>query len=125
MRALSNFIESTLNLSESGTLSSAFDPEWRSACELYQDDQATYWRPIKQTPQINFAGLAIALEMEIHPDIQDYYRSFWSGTLEARSEEGRVSLIQLWNDDDFERLIANLIGHALAKQRAGFAQVQR
>jgi len=28
-------------------------------------------------------------------------------------------LIQIWSEDDFERLQANLIGHALAKSRAG------
>jgi SecY interacting protein Syd len=34
------------------------------------------------------------------------------------SREGRVSLIQLWNEKDFERLIGNLVGHYLEQSRA-------
>ena len=118
MQALSRFIDRTLELTGQGHLSSPFDPGWRSPCELHQDRKFTYWRPVPQSPPVRFDGLANALETGIHPDIVGYYSGYWSGTLEADSEEGRVSLIQLWNTDDFDRLIANLIGHALAKKRA-------
>ena len=29
-----------------------------------------------------------------------------------------MALLQVWNQDDFDRLIGNLIGHALAKRRS-------
>ena len=32
-----------------------------------------------------------------------------------------ISLIQIWNPDDFERLIGNLIGHYLMQKNAGAA----
>lgn len=67
---------------------------------------------------LDFSGLEHALELTLHADIKSYYNSFYSGTINFRSEEGRVSLIQLWNDADFDRLVENLIGHALAKKRA-------
>jgi SecY interacting protein Syd len=38
--------------------------------------------------------------------------------LETKSQEGPLSLIQLWNQSDFDRLIENLIGHLMAKQQA-------
>ena len=117
MQALDDLIERTLAMTDSGELSSPFDPDWRSPCELRQDTDFTWWRPVKQTEPINFAGLENALECEIHADIKSWYGSYWSGTLEADSKEGPVSLIQLWNPEDFDRLVANLIGHALAKQR--------
>lgn len=117
MNALTRFIERALDTRKDGTMKSPFDPEWRSPCELHQDSDWTYWRPIAQDPPVDFAGLENALEHEIHPDIKAYYGSYWSGTLEADSEEGQVSLIQLWNNEDFDRLIANLIGHALSKRR--------
>ena len=66
---------------------------------------------------MNFTGLSNALETEIHPDICRYFDSFWSGSIETTSQEGHVSLIQLWNLDDFNRLIKNLLGHAMAKKR--------
>lgn len=58
------------------------------------------------------------METTIHPDITAYYNAFWSGTIETESEEGQVSLIQLWNEKDFDRLVENLIGHALMKRRS-------
>ncbi len=67
---------------------------------------------------MDFRGLANALECPIHPDICTYYGSYWSGSIEAESSEGHVSLIQLWNPEDFDRLIENLIGHALMKQKS-------
>ncbi|MBT4162709.1 MAG: SecY-interacting protein Syd [Gammaproteobacteria bacterium] len=118
MQALAEFIDRTLSLTEPGVLTLPFDSEWRSDCELYQAGDQTCWRPVPQSPVVSFAGLTNAVEADIHPDIEAYYTSYWSGTLEAESEEGRVSLIQLWNSEDFDRLVANLIGHALAKSRA-------
>ena len=118
MQALADLIERTLELTGSRLLSSPFDPDWRSDCEIHQTAGETFWRPIPQSPPVDFSGLANAVEESIHPDIENYYGSYWSGTLEAESQEGRVSLIQLWNLEDFGRLIANLVGHALNKMRA-------
>ena len=118
MQVLSDLIERTLLLTERGLLVSPFDPEWRSACEVHHSAEKTYWRPVAQSPRVDFSGLSNAVEAPIHSDIVNYYSSYWSGTLETDSQEGRVSLIQLWNQDDFERLITNLIGHALNKIRA-------
>ena len=118
MKALTDLIERALLLYKEQMLSSPFDPAWRSECEVYQSGEQTYWRPVRQSSPVNFAGLANAVEKPIHQDIIAYYSTYWSGTLEADSQEGRVSLIQLWNEDDFERLIRNLVGHALNKIRS-------
>lgn len=98
-------------------LASPWDPEWRSECELENDGDTVFWRPVIQHPAVNFDGLANAVEAPIHPDICAYFGSFWCGSLEARADDGHVSLIQLWNTEDFDRLIANLIGHLMAKQK--------
>lgn len=100
-----------------GLLSAPFDPAWRSDCEVHSTSATTWWRPAPQVPQVDFSGIEHALETQLHPDIIAYYSTYWAGTLEAYSDEGPVSLIQLWNPEDFERLRANLIGHALAKHR--------
>ncbi len=115
--ALAGLIDTSLALTDDRLLQSPLDPDWRSPCEVYSRDDVTWWRPTQQSPRVDFSGLAQAFETPIHPDICDYYGSYWSGTLEADSAEGRVSLIQLWNPEDFERLVANLVGHALTKQR--------
>ena len=58
------------------------------------------------------------MEITIHPDIKAYYGAFWAAGLEAEAADGHVSLLFLWNPEDVARLNENLIGHALAKQRA-------
>lgn len=100
------------------------DPQWRSPCEVGEPHawpdgtQVVRWRPVARRYAEDFAGLENALETAIHPDIKAYYGAFWSGGLEARASEGHVSLILLWNPADADRLVENLIGHAMAKQRA-------
>jgi len=105
-------------------ISDPFDAQWRSPCEIGEpivaadDLQLISWRPVKRAFADDFAGLERALEAPIHPDIKAYYGAFWSGGLEATAADGHVSLILLWNPSDAERLVENLIGHALAKRRA-------
>ena len=75
------------------------------------------WRPQKRDTVADFSGLERALEVEIHPEIKSFYGSYWGSTMELAAVEGGLTLIQIWNDDDFERLVENIIGHAMAKQR--------
>jgi len=104
-----------------------FDPDWRSPCETAAPRLAASgnlevpWHPCPRAAtdrQSLFAPIERGLELTVHEDIKAYYGSFYSGGLEADSAEGPVSLIQLWNDEDATRLMENLLGHALAKQRA-------
>jgi len=104
-----------------------FDPQWRSPCETGEPRLAASgelevpWQPCKRTDADRhtlFAPLERALEITIHQDIKTYFGSYYSGGIETDSPDGPVSLLQLWNADDATRLIENLLGHALAKQRA-------
>jgi len=116
--ALSSLFQKSLALKESQRFKTAAD-EWVSPCEIARDLNWVYWRPLVQTHPVSFSGLANAVSAPIHPDISAFYSSFWSGPIETMSREGRVSLIQLWNEKDFERLIGNLVGHYLEQSRAG------
>lgn len=95
------------------------DPAWPSECEIGEPDESAMkrWQPKARESVADFGGLERALEVEIHPDIKSFYGSFWAGTVELEAEEGGVTLIQIWNDADFDRLIENILGHAMAKQR--------
>ena len=121
MIALDRFVIATL--SNYPTLWSEYDPTWRSSCEVgdprpFQSYTAVPWRP---TPRYHaeheFERFEQAIEAKIHPSVKQYYSSYWSGCLEAESAYGHVSLILLWNEDDRDRLLENLIGHVLTQKR--------
>ena len=96
------------------------DPRWPSPCQVgdAQADGTIRWQPRERDTEADFSGLEHALDVELHPDIKCFYGSYWSGSLALEADEGGLTLIQIWNDDDFDRLVENILGHALAKQRA-------
>ncbi|MDP4598595.1 MAG: SecY-interacting protein [Pseudomonadales bacterium] len=118
--ALQDFIERALAETDDGCFWTPFDADWRSPCELnnHREADEISWRPVPQASPVSFDGLANALEQPVHPDIYAYFGSFWGGSLEATTDAGHVSLIQLWNPADFDRLIENLVGHTLVQRRA-------
>lgn len=122
--ALDDFVERYL--AAFPHLADRHDPDWRSTCEHdepYLDavgERRVAWRPQRLDPPLDhFAGLERALGVAVHPALKGYYGRYWSGGLEADAPDGHVSLLLLWNPDDAERLVENLIGHVLAKRRAG------
>lgn len=116
--ALDRFFERAVAAQPDESFKAPFDPEFRSESEVGRDGDFVRWQPVRQTNPVDFAGLENALEFAIHPAIKTWYGRYWAGGVDATATEGHVSLIQLWNFEDYERLIGNLIGHALAKRRA-------
>ncbi len=95
------------------------DANWQSPCQTTAPDSDgnIHWRPVERQDPADFSGLERALEQPVHPDIKAYYGSFWSECIPATTTEGELTLIQIWNAEDFDRLIENIIGHAFAKSR--------
>ncbi len=114
--ALERFFSRLMEVCPGQGFNNEADPDWPSDCEFEAESQPL-WRPVRQQTPVDFSGLSNALEVPIHPDIQAFYNSFWSEHLLARTDEGDLTLLQLWSDKDFDRLRENIIGHALAKRR--------
>ena len=100
-----------------------FDPQWVSPCQADEPDDRGLigWRPVRRHQPPDWTGLESALEIALHPDAAAFYGSFWCDCIPVQAQEGGATLIQVWNDRDFDRLIENLLGHALQKRRAGDA----
>ncbi|WP_286238173.1 SecY-interacting protein [Neptuniibacter halophilus] len=97
-----------------------YNSDWPSDCYLHTVSAGTPvgWRPALQTqPQDMFQRLSEALEEDVHPDLVAFYTHFWSDPLPAHCSDGDLSLLQVWNPEDMERLRSNLIGHALSKRQ--------
>ncbi|MGB1239701.1 MAG: SecY-interacting protein [Pseudomonadales bacterium] len=98
-----------------------YDTQWPSPCYIGSDRLADgdpcSWQPVAQDSHTMFERLGTALETQIHPDIVAYYSCFWSEHLRATCNNGELELLQLWNEEDLERLRSNLVGHAMSKQK--------
>lgn len=102
------------------TLTLQYDAQWTSPCELgeaFFDENQTqiiHWQPKRRHPFAeDFTGLEAALEITIHADIKMHYQRYWSAHIEAEAPDGHVSMLYLWNQNDSDRLVENLIGHSL------------
>lgn len=103
------------------------DELWPSPCEKgAHDDSHNYWQPVAvnneqqgdgSLEKLSFANVESALELEIHQDVKTYFTTIFSSDIEAKCDEGKLSLLFAWNREDFDRLQENIIGHILMKQR--------
>lgn len=105
------------------------DSEWVSPCEQNDADDGVLvqWQWCEQPEPLNFSDLEQALEITFHQDIKDYYGAIYSGALFAsldRAVDGeqvaeplQIELLQMWNQQDFERLGENFVGHILMQKK--------
>ena len=93
------------------------DDKWISPCEQgkYSND-ANYWQPVK-ADGLSFNNVEQALELTLHESVKHYFTSYYAESVDADCEEGRLSLLFPWNEDDFARLQENIIGHILMKRK--------
>ena len=102
-------------------LTTQFDPQWPSPCinepiETLAEGQEVSWTPIAR--QISdMSEFAQALSISVSPALTEFYSAFFAEHLELTIEQGQITLLQAWNEEDFERLQENLIGHVLMKRR--------
>jgi SecY interacting protein Syd len=127
-QALDLFINEYIGLMQQNNspLLVEFDDDWTSPCLSYgeknqglpiQNGQAVDWRPVLQKPVNTMDNIARALELEIPTELATFFTRYFSLDIPAKAQRGELSLIQAWNQHDFERLQGNLIAHVLMKRR--------
>lgn len=100
-----------------------YEPDWISPCfniepnqNLVEGDEVL-WHPFRREARIDLSNLEQALEIKIPQALHEYFCRYFSHDINAKAEHGALTLIQAWNDADFERLQKNLIAHVLMKRR--------
>jgi SecY interacting protein Syd len=142
---VANYIK-TANTDNKGLLT-YFEQDWPSPCvELFNDNSAglqqdalVNWQPVlrhacasskvneesQSTAQltnlsdasINLSNLEKALEITLPVQAHALFCRYFSHDINASAEQGGLTLIQAWNEEDFDRLQKNLISHVLMKRR--------
>lgn len=100
-----------------------FDAEWRSPCEISEPEHrdgkpVITWRPVRRDDIHVLVRLEAAFEVPLHPDLKTWWGRWFSGHLEALAPDGPLTLLQLWNAADGDRMVENQIGHVMAQRRA-------
>ncbi|MCE9678143.1 SecY-interacting protein [Shewanella sp. AS1] len=85
--------------------------------KLKQDDIALQWQVVKRESPGSFANIETALSIQLHPSIQAFYGHYFAASLMFNAKWGEGELLQVWNQNDFEYLQQNLIGHLMMKQK--------
>ncbi len=119
-QALDNFIDQYRTVAEQqGGLWAEYDEQWPSSCvaQPVSDGEWVEWQPVKQENEISFDNLSEALEVAIDPQLAGFFGRYFSDNLEASTQKGKLTLLQVWSADDLERLQQNLIGHVLMKRQ--------
>ncbi len=98
-----------------------FDKDWLSPCvqnnSEYEQDQEVSWRPYLRLEPASLRNLEEALEISIPAALQDLFCRYYSHDINASAEHGNLTILQAWNQEDFDRLQKNLIAHVLMKRR--------
>ncbi|MDX1451019.1 MAG: SecY-interacting protein [Oleiphilaceae bacterium] len=96
-----------------------FQRPWPSPCinaTQQQSDEVLYtWEAQPRSAPIAFYDLEKALEVTFHSDIKAFYGSFWADSIPIEHPVVDALLLQVWNDEDQQRLFENLLGHAFAR----------
>ncbi len=95
-----------------------------SDCLLSEDkslldnvDMAFQWQMVKRQTVGKFDNVEHALELTLHPSINQFYGAYFAAPLLFDSQWGEGELLQVWNQQDFVYLQQNIIGHLMMKKK--------
>lgn len=100
-----------------------FDKDWMSPCIKSDDvinkanEDLVPWQPFSRAGEANLSNIEEALSIKIPQELQYLFCAYYSHDLNAHADDGNFTILQAWNECDFDRLQKNLIAHVLMKRR--------
>ena len=111
-RYIDTFVE------EHGTLPCNHDmADMPSSCLQGDADSDGQWQPVALEPMASFDNVEQGIELELHNDIKAFYCSQYSADMDAIWRGNSLTLLQVWNQDDFVLLQENILGHLVMQRR--------
>lgn len=75
------------------------------------------WHPYVRPEPGHFNNVGHALNLTVHPSLSALFGHYYAGHLPLCYKGLFITLLQPWNEADFERLQQNQIGHQLMQQK--------
>jgi len=88
-----------------------------SPCVVATQGDAVWWQPQPFTLAQNLDAVERALDIQLQPAVAAFYTAQFAADMSGTFSGQRVSLVQVWSEDDFQRVQENLIGHLVMKRR--------
>lgn len=82
-----------------------------SPCIIKTEKLMVYWKPVLMTPAKQLTIVETLIGITLHPSAHVFYGTQYADNMHATWQNRALTLIQIWNDDDFCRLEQNLINH--------------
>ncbi|QEH34888.1 SecY interacting protein Syd [Aquisphaera giovannonii] len=100
-------------LAREATLLAGHDPEWTSPCEVGEPDgdARIRWRPVEITPPPDFLDVEAEAGVILHPDVKEFYGSYF-GRCDEQHFRGMTALLKVsWNPEELAILKRQIVEH--------------
>ncbi|WP_241575423.1 SecY-interacting protein [Rosenbergiella nectarea] len=88
-----------------------------SPCLLATNENGITWQPQPFTLPKNLDSVSKGVDLVVQPSVVAFYTTQFAAEMPASFEGMPLTLLQVWNREDFTLLQQNLVGHLVMKRR--------